>query len=881
MTDSATDVTGQITSSESEAFANILQWSEGQPSWQRDALRRLYNKDTLDATDLDELTELCQNPDKEGIPLSSEHVPHFNLDLKTVQLKAICNVENVNALKSGECLSFCKKGLTVIYGQNGSGKSGYARILKKVCRARTPESEKEILPNIYKQSSEPSRATIDFVADKQHKSINWNAQNKQSSNPLLLSISIFDSGTANVHVGKANNIAYTPFPMRILEQLADTCQRIQKLIEQKISNLDQQTPEIIKNPNCNIQTKVGKLIAKLNDDIVDKTDVCNLAKLDIMEKAKLEKLKRDLATNHRKSAIQLKAQKQRFDDATRRLRALHKAVTEEQVSHLTELHQNYKIARDAATAAAKTIFNNDLLPNIGSEVWRSLWEAARDYSEKHAYPGKVFPFTGDSARCVLCQQELDTESANRLNRFENFIKDTTKRKEKEAETAYINAQNILRNVNVSIQDLQRIISLIHDELNDENLAQLVRRSAVTAKWRLRAIRRLCMCDNDIILPVADNWPEELVTNQSSSLSQRVDALQIEEHSEQRQQMHTELGELKDREWLASVQDDVIAEIDRKKKRAALKTMLNDTQTRSITLKSSNIAERLVTKALCTQFSEEIEKLSATQLKIGIQKKNSHRGVPMFQVTLSHKHKKATTDKILSEGEYRCAALAAFLAEIATTKNQSAIVFDDPVSSLDQINLETVATRLAEEAQHRQVIVFTHDIAFLFLLDQACRDKKTHIGFRSVARNHDYAGLIQQDLPVRAQPIEKILDSMQNQLNNEKRSYENGQYDKWEITVDAIQKRLRSTWERAVEEVIGPVLKRLSSKVETQGLIKLTILDRKDCEQMRKAYGRCSEGLHTTALTLNPLPPKPEDIQKEITELRNWISNIQKRQREIR
>jgi len=36
-----------------------------------------------------------------------------------------------------------------------------------------------------------------------------------------------------------------------------------------------------------------------------------------------------------------------------------------------------------------------------------------------------------------------------------------------------------------------------------------------------------------------------------------------------------------------------------------------------------------------------------------------------------------------------------------------------MSSLDHIYRARVAKRLAEEAQHRQVIVFTHDLGFLF------------------------------------------------------------------------------------------------------------------------------------------------------------------------
>jgi hypothetical protein len=46
------------------------------------------------------------------------------------------------------------------------------------------------------------------------------------------------------------------------------------------------------------------------------------------------------------------------------------------------------------------------------------------------------------------------------------------------------------------------------------------------------------------------------------------------------------------------------------------------------------------------------------------------------------------------------------------------LFFTPVSSLDHMHREKVAKRLAEESAQRQVVVFTHDLAFLFLLDEA-------------------------------------------------------------------------------------------------------------------------------------------------------------------
>lgn len=150
----------------------------------------------------------------------------------------------------------------------------------------------------------------------------------------------------------------------------------------------------------------------------------------------------------------------------------------------------------------------------------------------------------------------------------------------------------------------------------------------------------------------------------------------------------------------------------------------------------------------------------------------------------------------------------------------------------------------------------------------------------MTRTDDFAGFIQQDPPLRAQPIDKVIDGMQKLFDNEKSFYESGKHDKWERTVDALQKRLRWTWERAVEEAISPVFKRMSEKVQTKGLSKITAVTMDDCTEMRKAYGRCSSLLHGSPDTLSPALPKPEAVQYEIAALRSWVADIRQRQDKV-
>ena len=504
---------------------------------------------------------------------------------------------------------------------------------------------------------------------------------------------------------------------------------------------------------------------------------------------------------------------------------------------------------------------------------------ARRYSDQHTYPDMSFPFTGDAARCVLCQQRLEAEAGDRLNRFEGFVRDETKQKEEEAAAAYRASLNALANADVLVENLLSAVALIRDELSDNDLAVLVRRAAVTNKWRLRTIRRKHTCGEDAVIPKADAWPAEAVAVHSTALSKRITALSTKYESEERKQMCAELEELNDRAWLEVIQDDVIAEISRWKKRAALKLVLKDTTTNRITTKSGEIAEQLVTYALRAQFSKEIKKFGIAGLAIDLRKERSSYGVPYYRVSLMRKPDARTGD-ILSEGEHRCVALAAFLAELATTVSRSAIVFDDPISSLDHMHRNAVADRLAEEGLHRQIIVFTHDIAFLFLLNQACYKKNTQATFRSVTRTDENTGIVQQDPPARAQPIMKAIDGMQKQIEKEKYFYESGDHSKWEKTVDAMMKRLRWTWERAVEEALSPVIKRLSNKIDTRGLAKVTILTFDDYEQMHKAYGRCSTLLHSMADALNPPLPKPDAVLNEITALRNWVKDVKQRQNKI-
>jgi energy-coupling factor transporter ATP-binding protein EcfA2 len=863
--------------SEATVLSKLVTWSAECPAWQRDALRRPCTSSSLEDSDKAELLSICKSEAK-AKPLSAAHVRTVAAGNPVVTLRQIRDVRHVNALAPDERLTFTRSGMTVIYGDNGSGKSGYARILKQVCRARIGSRNESVLPNIYEANPGVPSATIDFAVNDQNASAAWIFE--EPADAALSAVSVFDSRTANVHVDGVNDVAYTPFPLRLLGSLAQLCQEFGHRLTLDIKEIEWQTPEVIRSPPCKAGSEVGRLLARL--DKATPEDVDKLTKLGAAEVERLRQLETDLASDPEKTGRQLIAQKDRLEGVGRKADTLAAVVSQEKIHALDVLADNLRTAREAALAASTALFADEPLPSIGGETWRTLWEAARRYSETEAYPGRSFPVAEPAGVCVLCQQDLAPEAGARLTRFEAFITDDSKRREREAQRAYDEAVAGIERTFIPAAETKDLIRFVADELGYKDIAAKLRRSIVLNQRRLRQVLRIHggpapRAYRDIELP-----PAAGVAAAMAYLSERIRAVTTEADSPERKAMVSERDALADRQWLSTIEADVLAQIERARRIAALRVAGQSVSTTKITAKSTEFAQALVSDVLRAQFAREVGRVGVASLAIELKREKSSYGIPKFKVALTRKPA-AGVGTVLSEGEYRCTALAAFLAELTTCDSKSAIVFDDPVSSLDHMHRQKVAKRLAEESAQRQVIVFTHDLAYLFLLDEACGDidPKPTMTVKSISRGRDNTGYCSADAPLRARPLATMIDGMQARLNNERIHHDRGNQADWETTVRSLQEQLRTSWERAVEDAVSPVLRRLSNKVQTPGLVKLTAITVKDCEEVRDAFGRCSALLHSEARGLNTPLPSPDKVQAEITTLKTWVESVAQKQKAVK
>ena len=871
-----------------EALNDIVAWSADSPAlpaWQRDALRRLYVQRHLTSSDVAELYVLCRQvhdllEDGESnltaLPLDASHVPANWNTGGIVALKSLGHAKHVNALADDQTLNFAETGLTVVYGDNGAGKSGYGRVLKRACRARDQE---EILPNAYATPGGKPSARIKYsVSGSVQPEVAW--QDGVAASPDLSNISVFDSKCASVHVDGKNELAYTPVPLQLLQTLADLCREIaNNRLKPKKTTLEGQVPAFRKKPSSREGTAVHQLIVGLSAT-TQQVAIDSLAQMSAHETARLDQLKRDLAADPVKEIKKLKAQKQRVEELGKTVTASESILLPAKADELRQLLLTAKDKATAAQLAASEAFNKEPLPQAGSEVWKVLWEAARAFSTQEAYPAKEFPNTGEEAVCVLCQQALSPSAATRLSAFEKFVQQKVQQAAEEAKLAIKTWKDKIKSACVGDDALSEVVRFLRDELDQpetcRNVVRTLARARVRGRKLIAAIDPTLLGTSQPIPTIAPSLAA-LVT----SLDERLVEVQRASDPVQRKLQETELRGLEDRVWLASILPDVEAEIQRLKKIAAYALAMQDADTNRITRKTTEISKALVTDTIRDAFAAETTALSIADRRLELTQEASGYGSTKFKVSLI-RSPKAKVASVLSEGEHRCVALAAFLAELSTAHNRSGVIFDDPVSSLDHNYRELAAARLVKEASSgRQVIVFTHDIPFLMMLDVEARNQGQSPHYQSVNRAEDRAGICIAGAPFKTKSVPEVVAKLDNRLATTTVLHTNGRLDEWADQVKAMAGILRDGWERAAETYVAPVAQRFNNKVHPGGLRMLTILTDQDFTVLNEGYGFACTHCHTDSVALNRPVPTPAKMKDEIDRLRNWFDSVHTRQEQKR
>ncbi len=860
-------------------LAEILTWSEADlPLWQRDALRRLFQQDSdLTDTDYDELYSLLKTgngisiPSKlESVALSAANLPSTPEPGTKVVMIAMRDLQHVNRLESGQTLTFSPSGITIIYGANASGKSGYARVMKKTCRAR--DKAEAVLPdaNLPIDHTRIPSAVFDIDVNGTSKDVLWKAD---AAPPTALSqIAVFDSHCARVYLTKEQDVEYLPYGLDIVRNLAHN---VLPELEQRLDS-ELATISVDEQPFQHLlgDTRVGLLIYGLNAQS-NPEDVDTLATMSEVELSRLEELRSTLSEADPKARVgELRLSAKRIKELTDRADAAHDAVDDEAVNRLKSQYERTKAALSAENAAAHALRAGEkLLLATGESGWKVLFEAARKFSVESAYPGCPFPHTDDQAQCPLCQQTFSFDTAERMRRFEKYIQEDV------AKTANLEREAL----NAARRDFEQVLLRIG---LDESLEAEIESLDDSVSLMIRTFEESLEERRTGILTAVANGPWDSIPSPGENPRGRLRRIATSQlcrartcaravRETDREALKAELAELEARSNLASCSEAVRELVCNLKRKSALERCRLELKTRPISDKSKDLASAAVTAALRSALETEFESLDMGHVKLELKDRIERGGIKhrlVLNLPTSGK-----LGEILSEGEQRAIALGSFLAELSISSHKGGIVFDDPVSSLDHWRRRNVAKRLVAEASRRQVIVFTHDTSFLGQL----RDEIEAVGVPHQIQFLEWMGgepgHVQEGLPWEHQNYKERIDS----LEKAQRQLARIPWPKYPNQVEVAEMAhqyslLRATIERVIQDVVfAGVVKRYRDWIRIDLLERAVGFELPECLEIRRLHKRCCEVVdaHDRPSEKIASVPTANDLAQDIQLLKDVIEKI--------
>jgi len=421
-------------------------WAKGLKPWQRRILAYATRDRSLNEGQIAEIYQLflddakvqeAEKRDEIAIAVTGRPA---NEAAKSMRLERITNLSGFNALPEGSCLTF-GPALTVIYGRNGAGKSGFARLFANACFSRHRPS---ILANIYDDTA-PSSPTGTI-----HVSIDGAGQEfpftTDSEHPELRRISYFDDVVARHHVSQSTPFEFKPSGFDVFPEMARVCRQIGTLLDADIKSKTHDT--IFSDSFIGVETVASKAIASIGGS----TDLAEIRALAIYSQTEISRLAEvdiQLTALKSRSPKEVLAQLgQAHSDVAQlagKLATLGQAFTADKGALRTSAGRDAKEAADAASVLGSEQFKRPFFSAVGTPEWQTFTKAAHALGRKE---GPEYPAGGD--RCLLCERPFDDASKNHVAALLSFVEGDAQKKAERAVATLQNEVRLLQELDFSI-----------------------------------------------------------------------------------------------------------------------------------------------------------------------------------------------------------------------------------------------------------------------------------------------------------------------------------------------------------------------------------------------------------------------------------------------
>jgi len=629
--------------------------------------------------------------------------PTFSPTSKQIELKTLSDITGVNRLAKNQTITF-NKNLTVIFGENGTGKTGYGRILKTL--GFSYDNKDEIIANIF-GPTQAKTATIKFQVNGTDETFIWDGTNK---NPELQNISVFNNNCVQISLSDRQLIV-SPIGFHLFNIVISELNELTKLLNGKV---DSHPTKIHWAGTLNIETPQQVFISTLSAESTEEK-LTELATFTPTQEQELKDKESELSYFNK---ILIETEIQTIIASISELDIiLCKIQTAQSNFNATNWQELFNLNKEIAILESKTQMGIKQIAEINgiefyeTQHFQSFIKATEDYIKVINKPN--YPNATDT--CVYCLQPLGNSAKELLTSYRMLLNDKTQENLLSLKNQKINLINQVLKIESNLTFHQPIFGV------DESEKAVQPSEIIEYNKNLELLRSAFTTDKVNDGSTFDfDYPKYI-----KFLSDKKDALSLirtrkqvvlSNLAEKEAEVKNKIAELKDRKQLSIKISEVRVAITNHKIVYTLKANAATLNSSSISRKTTQAREELVSSNFDSIFKTELIAFRKTHINIDLS-----FGTDRGNSKIVNRIKAHSLIDILSEGEQKAIALAEFLTELQLDNIKAPVIFDDPVNSLDHNIIDDVARRLLKLSNERQVVVFTHSVllfnSFLYFSKQ--------------------------------------------------------------------------------------------------------------------------------------------------------------------
>ena len=790
------------------ARQRLVDWADQQDGWVRSiasevlAVRRPLSGETVSAIRDEYLIEkqLVTGDAAPSLTLSDDGTGGDTTEPLTLTHLRGC--DGVNALAAGQDIRFNPR-LTVLFGENAAGKTGYVRVLKLLADVRSAEA---IISDIHRPSAPSTpQAVVGYSVGGVADELTWHGE--RGVTPFTR-MTVFDSPAVAIHLADDVTYVYTPADLALFGYVHAAIEGVRSLLQDDINaRLPKQNPFV----NAFARgTDVFALVESMSAS-TNLSELEALANVSSEERTELDTLKTSIGALSSPSGAEIEMLKSRAS-ILQHLTVVGNALAAFDAEGFSVALGVEESARHQQTESAAAVFGGGQLADELRPVWQRFIEAGEQYlvaSDRTAYPE-----TEDT--CIYCQQSLSAAARDLIESYRSYASGVAAEALRSATSRVTSLQEpiLAASVTTAIEGLRAMLpSIVEGESPPDWAAD-----GHALLTRMNEVHDTIQQRRSVPETNGNGASDSLVPRLTVALGEVKTAIQgLEGDAAQQRQLLAErqarVAQLEARVLLSRYMADIRTYVENAGWADRLTTLLRRFQglLTGLTTVSKLASEDALNHDFERVFSDECRALRAPTVTLDFP---GRRGQAARRKSVTRGH---SLSDILSEGEQKVIAIADFLAEASLRTGSAPIVFDDPVNSLDHRRVREIAKRIADLSGFHQVVVFTHDIWFATELLAAFDANPSACSSYSVREEAGLKGLVSGE----RHPRSDTVQSIGRRINEKVQAAEGGSDDDRQERIDSTYDFIRTWCERVVEhELLKRVAQRFQPNVAMQHLTSI-------------------------------------------------------------